>query len=86
MLDTTSLPANLRPLLELYSELFFEAAVVRDGKRVPHEQVVRELEKELVSYDSEIGFGSRTFVPGSWGQLYAIGERFLTSLCCGNMF
>lgn len=47
---TSSVPAELKPLLTLYMMNFFTTPVNRDGKRMEFEDVVLELERDTVAY------------------------------------
>ncbi|KAK4169143.1 Metalloenzyme, LuxS/M16 peptidase-like protein [Cladorrhinum sp. PSN259] len=46
-----------KPLLSLFADNFFNSPVMRDGKRLEFEEVVKQLEKDTVSY--HIGSASR---------------------------
>ncbi|KAK4460705.1 Metalloenzyme, LuxS/M16 peptidase-like protein [Cladorrhinum samala] len=46
-----------KPLLPLFADNFFNSPVMRDGKRLEFEEVVKQLEKDTVSY--HIGSASR---------------------------
>ncbi|PGH07704.1 hypothetical protein GX51_01713 [Blastomyces parvus] len=54
-ISTTSVPAELRPLLAVYMEAYFHLPVLRNGEKIPFEQVVVELEKDTVSYGMDVG-------------------------------
>ncbi|AEO62585.1 uncharacterized protein THITE_2106927 [Thermothielavioides terrestris NRRL 8126] len=43
-------PTKLKPLLPLFAENFFNSPVLRDGKRMEFEDVVKQLEKDTISY------------------------------------
>ena len=47
---TSSIPVSLRPMLLVYMENFFNSPVLRDGKRVEFEDVVKALERDTVDY------------------------------------
>ena len=55
LLGTKSIPLQLRPLLAIYLDNFFNAPVMRDGKKIEFEQVVMELEKDTVGYTIDSG-------------------------------
>ncbi|KAG6004384.1 hypothetical protein E4U21_001104 [Claviceps maximensis] len=59
-LGTSQVPAQLKPLMSIFSDNFFNTHITRDGKQVDFEQVVMELERDSIGYD--IG-SSRT-----WGD------------------
>lgn len=46
-----------KPLLPLFADNFFNSPVIRDGKRLEFEEVVKQLEKDTISY--HIGSASR---------------------------
>jgi len=52
---TDKLPVKYKPLLNLFSDNFFNTPIKRDGQRVDFEQVVMELEKETISYSLDPG-------------------------------
>ncbi|KAI9889816.1 MAG: hypothetical protein M1814_004918 [Vezdaea aestivalis] len=55
IVSTSTIPLKLRPLLPVYFENFFNTPVMRDGKEIPFEDVVLQLERDTVSYDIDEG-------------------------------
>ncbi|KAI5818547.1 Metalloenzyme, LuxS/M16 peptidase-like protein [Pyronema omphalodes] len=55
VINTAGVPEILRPLLPIYTEMFFDTPVTKDGKRVEYEQVVEQLERETVSLSINSG-------------------------------
>lgn len=53
LISAQSVPVQLRPLLSVYMEAFFNLPVERDGKTIDFEQVVVELERDTVGYTIE---------------------------------
>ncbi|KAJ5647133.1 hypothetical protein N7490_003505 [Penicillium lividum] len=53
LLSAQSVPIQLRPLLSIFTEAFFNIPLQRDGKTIDFEQVVVELEKDTVGYGME---------------------------------
>lgn len=51
---TSQMPMELKPLMPIFSDNFFNTHIMRDGKLVNFEQVVMELEKDSIGY----GIGS----------------------------
>lgn len=49
-ISTAGVPMQLKPLLWIFSDNFFNSPVLRDGQRIEFEDVVKELEKETISY------------------------------------
>lgn len=54
-LCTHQVPVELRPLIPLYLQNFFDTPVKRGGLRLDFEDVVTQLEKDTVSYDIDAG-------------------------------
>ncbi|PWY86141.1 hypothetical protein BO70DRAFT_351755 [Aspergillus heteromorphus CBS 117.55] len=53
LISAQAVPVELRPLLSVYTEAFFNLPVDRDGKTIKFEQVVVELERDTVGYSME---------------------------------
>jgi hypothetical protein len=58
--------------LEIYNDLFFELPLLRDGKLIPYEQVVAELNRDLLHYGGSLGFRADKFECGSFSQLFVL--------------
>lgn len=60
LISAQSVPVQLRPLLSVFTEAFFNIPVQRDGKTIDFEQVVVELERDTVGYtmDTARSFGN----------------------------
>ncbi|KAG6015823.1 hypothetical protein E4U43_004726, partial [Claviceps pusilla] len=50
-LGTSKVPVQLKPLMSIFSDNFFNTHVMRDGKQVDFEQVVMELERDSIGYE-----------------------------------
>ncbi|KAL2007047.1 hypothetical protein VTN00DRAFT_8485 [Thermoascus crustaceus] len=50
LISVKSVPVELRPLLSVFTEAFFNLPIRRDGKTIEFEQVVVELERDTVGY------------------------------------
>ncbi|XP_027214952.2 uncharacterized protein C05D11.1 isoform X2 [Penaeus vannamei] len=57
ILDTSAVPATLRPYIMLLLDLIFESPIQRDNSIIPYEEVVRELSADTIYRDSQIGLG-----------------------------
>ncbi|OJJ44670.1 hypothetical protein ASPZODRAFT_71496 [Penicilliopsis zonata CBS 506.65] len=55
LISAQSIDVQLRPLLSVYTEAFFNLPIERDGKTINFEQVVVELERDTVGYSMEGG-------------------------------
>ncbi|KAI9930922.1 hypothetical protein MW887_010573 [Aspergillus wentii] len=53
LISAQSVPVELRPLLSIFTEAFFNLPIERDGKTINFEQVVVELERDTVGYSME---------------------------------
>ncbi|KAK5993948.1 hypothetical protein PT974_07386 [Cladobotryum mycophilum] len=50
-LGTAQVPVELKPLLSIFSDNFFNTHITRNGEQVNFEQVVMELERDSIGYD-----------------------------------
>lgn len=57
LMDTSSLPPTLREYLPLLIEILFESPIERDGKIIPYEEVVQQLNDDTVTTAGNIGLG-----------------------------
>lgn len=55
LISVETVPVQLRPLLAVFTEAFFDLPIRRDGRTINFEQVVVELEKDTVGYTMESG-------------------------------
>ena len=55
VLNTRSIPLELKPLLPLYLMNFFATPIERNNKRIEYEEVVKELEQDTVTFQVESG-------------------------------
>ncbi|KAH8693631.1 putative zinc metalloprotease [Talaromyces proteolyticus] len=53
LISAEKVPVQLRPLLAIYTEAYFNSPIQRDGKTVSFEQVIVELERDTVGYSME---------------------------------
>ncbi|XP_022082849.1 uncharacterized protein C05D11.1-like [Acanthaster planci] len=72
LLDTSSVPADLKPYLPLFMEIIFESPVMRDGVLIPYEDVVTQLAADTLSTESSLGFKGARFRCGQFSQLALI--------------
>lgn len=72
-LDTEKVPLELRPYLLLLTELLTESPILRDGKLVPYEEVVAQLEADTVATGTRIGLeGASRFTCGPFSNTISI--------------
>ncbi|KAF2804284.1 putative zinc metalloprotease [Mytilinidion resinicola] len=55
VLNTQSVPLEMKPLLPVFLSNFFNTPVMRDGETVAFEKIVTELEQDTVSFQIETG-------------------------------
>lgn len=65
-LDTTSLTRRQRRFLPLLLDLWLASPLLKDGKEVPIEAVVKRRTKTLLYLDNTLGFSGSTFSPGAY--------------------
>ena len=68
VLDTESVPQQLKPYLPLLLELLLESPVVEGGVETPYEQVVAQLSEDCLSSSASLGVSGGRFLPGAFGQ------------------
>ncbi|KAF7998270.1 hypothetical protein HCN44_009668 [Aphidius gifuensis] len=56
VMDTSSLSKNLRPYLPLILEAIGECPIERDGKLIPYEDIVAEIESDTIAVGTKTGF------------------------------
>ena len=91
LISTESVPVQLRPLLSVFTEAFFNLPVHRDGKVINFEQVVVELEKDTVGYTMESGraLGNSEMMRVSFKvelDKYSTAIAWLQELCWNSIF
>nr|CAH7739234.1 unnamed protein product [Callosobruchus chinensis] len=69
LLDTSSVPSELRSYLPLMLDSLLELPLEREGNVIPYEEVVAQLNDDTVSSSTSIGVGSHgTFTCGSFSN------------------
>ncbi|KAJ8679467.1 hypothetical protein QAD02_015254 [Eretmocerus hayati] len=58
VMDTSEIPIDQRPYISLLLESILECPVLRDGKIIPYETVVSELEMDTIAASTKIGLGN----------------------------
>lgn len=53
LISAENVPVQLRPLLAVYTEAFFNSPVQRDGQTIAFEKIIVELERDTVGYSME---------------------------------
>ena len=91
IISTESLPLELRPMLSIYLEAFFNLPVKREGKLIDFEQVVVELERDTVGYalDSASGLGNVECLNISFQveiEKYHVAIKWLRELMWNSVF
>ncbi|GAO16967.1 uncharacterized protein UV8b_06674 [Ustilaginoidea virens] len=90
-LGTSEVPVELKPLMSIFSDNFFNTHIMRDGNRVDFEQVVMELERDSIGY----GIGSSRSFGDADGFLvqfqvepdkYAAAVKWLRTMMFDSVF
>ncbi|ORE01778.1 hypothetical protein BCV72DRAFT_235791 [Rhizopus microsporus var. microsporus] len=56
-LDTSNIPSHLRPYGRIYMDILFASPILADnGIYIEHDEVIQQLDQDLVSYDSSLGY------------------------------
>lgn len=75
VIDSAKLSNEQRMLLPLYTELLYESPILRDGKVIPYEEVVKELAADTLYTDAGIGIGGGRFSPGSFSSTVVLSFK-----------
>ncbi len=90
LLNTSSIPVPIRPLLSIYLDNFFNTPILRDGKRIEFEQVVPELENDTIGYSATGGYAGSTELVQIRFQVelekYEIAIRWLRDMLWSSIF
>lgn len=91
LISAQSVPVQLRPLLSVFTEAFFNIPVQRDGKTIDFEQVVVELERDTVGYtmDTARSFGNSEMLRISFQvemEKYSSAIAWLQELSFSSIF
>ncbi|KIV78033.1 hypothetical protein, variant [Exophiala sideris] len=91
IISTETLPDELRPLLSIYMEAFFNLPVKRGSKVIDFEQVVVELERDTVGYniDSAGSLGNSEGIRVSFQveiEKYKVAIKWLSELLYNSVF
>jgi Zn-dependent M16 (insulinase) family peptidase len=79
LIGTSQVATELRPLLPIFMDNFFNTPIIQDGKRVEFEQVVTQLEQDTISYS--VRGGSRIHDPeGLVIQFQIEREKYATAI------
>jgi hypothetical protein len=68
MIDTNKIDKSLRKYLQLYMKLIFELPIHNDDVVLTHDEVVREINKNLLEFDASIGIDGGEFDFGVYPQ------------------
>ena len=71
-LDTTPLSRRQRKFLPLLLDLWLASPIMKDGREIPIEAVVKRRTKTLLHIDNSLGFSGSTFSPGAYGDALII--------------
>lgn len=72
-INTKDLPSNLKMYLPILVELLTESTVICDGVKIHYTDIIAELEKDIISWNSGIGSSSSTrFLCGTFSSVVMI--------------
>eukprot|EP00743_Colponemidia_sp_Colp-15_P003789 GILK01004087.1.p1 GENE.GILK01004087.1~~GILK01004087.1.p1 ORF type:complete len:1022 (-),score=207.76 GILK01004087.1:87-3122(-) len=77
--DTSSLSTGLRLYLPLFCSVLFQLPLVRNGVTLSHEDVIKELQAETVTYSADIGISGGIFSCGEMGQAIVLTVKMESS-------
>mmetsp|Transcript_7633 Transcript_7633/g.28614 ORF Transcript_7633/g.28614 Transcript_7633/m.28614 type:complete len:1066 (-) Transcript_7633:1378-4575(-) len=75
-MDSSELPDELRPYIELYLEVIFGCPIQKDDKLLSHEEVIQMLTEDSVSYSNTCGSFGGNFVAGEFAQMLNLEMKF----------
>ena len=80
-MDTFGVPTETRPYIPLLLEALIESPVIRNGKLIPYEKIVEELESDTIAVSTRLGIesGSR-FSCGSYSHKAVLALQVNISL------
>lgn len=82
-MDTSSITREYRKYIPLLLEVIMESPVKRDGRLIPYEEVVAELEADTIGTATQIGFLSgMRFSCGAYGHTVNL---MLQVSCCVSL-
>jgi hypothetical protein len=70
MIDTNKLSNELRCYLQLLVNLLFELPIENSKIKLTHDEVVYELNRDLLEYESSIGMHGSEFEHGNFSQYF----------------
>ncbi|CAO3700145.1 unnamed protein product [Rhizopus microsporus] len=91
-LDTSNIPSHLRPYGRIYMDILFASPILADnGVYIEHDEVIQQLDQDLVSYDSSLGYQAmfREYIVINIkveNKKYDIGVRWLKYLLWNIQF
>ena len=81
MIDTSKIDQDLRMYLQLYMKLIFELPIHNNDVTYSHDEVVRELNKNLLEFDASIGIDGGEFDFGVYPQYAWIWMKVCHAQC-----
>lgn len=72
-INTKYLPTNLRLYLPLLVDILMESTVVCDGIKIHYTDIIAELEKDIITWYSEVGSSSSSrFLCGTFSSVISL--------------
>lgn len=72
LLDSSELSTEERYYLPLFCEVLFESPILRDGELIDHEEVIKQLQADTVSFSGSVGVGGSKFTCGTYPDIVQI--------------
>ncbi|XP_071154933.1 uncharacterized protein C05D11.1-like [Mytilus edulis] len=76
LLDSTELSEEDRYYLPLFCEVIFESPILRNGELIDHEEVIKQLEADTISFSGRVGVGGSKFLCGTYPQMVQVELKF----------
>lgn len=72
-INTKDLTSDLRMYLPIIVDLLMESTVICDGIKIHYTDIIAELEKDLIQWNSEIGLSSSShFMCGTYSSVITL--------------
>lgn len=72
-IDTKDLSLDLRMYLPIIVELLMESTVINDGVKIHYTDIIAELEKDIIKWNSEIGSSATSrFLCGTYSSVISL--------------
>lgn len=78
-INTKDLSTDLRMYLPIMVDLLMESTVISDGIKIHYTDIIAELEKDIISWNTEIGTSSLSrFLCGTFSSIISLFFQVIT--------